>query len=62
MGSRSSAPTIRIRRSVAVPSPTDTAEAFPGFIFVIAGLVPAPHLRAWHLVDGNFAELRLVGT
>jgi len=49
-------------RSAAVPSATDTAEAFPGFIIVIAGLAPAPHLRAWHLVAGNFAELRLVRT
>lgn len=46
----------------AVPSTTDTAEAFSGFVFLIAGLVPEPHLRAWHLVDGNFAELRLVRT
>ena len=49
-------------RSEAVPSPTDTATAFPGFVFVIAGLVPQPQLRAWHLVDGNFVELRLVRT
>ena len=33
-------------RSAAVPSVTDTAEAFPGFVFLIAGLVPGPHLRA----------------
>ncbi len=49
-------------RSAAVPSATDTAEAFPGFIIAIAGLAPEPHVRAWHLVAGNFAELRLVRT
>ncbi len=49
-------------RDEAVPSSTDTATAFPGFVFVIAGLVPRPQLRAWHLVDGNFVELRLVRT
>ncbi len=46
----------------AVPSATDTAEAFSDFVFLIAGLSPEPHLRAWHLVDGNFAELRVVRT
>ena len=46
----------------AEPSATDTAEAFPRFLFLIAGLSPAPVLRAWHLVAGNFAELRLVRT
>lgn len=49
-------------RGAAIPSATDTAEAFSGFVFLIAGLSPEPHLRAWHLVDGNFAELRLVRT
>ncbi len=49
-------------RGEAVPSPTDTATAFPGFVFMIAGFVPQPQLRAWHLVDGNFVELRLVRT
>jgi proteasome lid subunit RPN8/RPN11 len=49
-------------RGPASPSPTDRAEAFPGFVFLIAGLAPEPHLRAWQLVDGNFAELRLVRT
>ena len=49
-------------RGAAVPSATDTAEAFPDFVFLIAGLAPEPHARAWRLVDGNFAELRLVRT
>ena len=49
-------------RGPAVPSPTDAAAAFAGFVFVIAGLAPEPHVRAWHLVDGNFVELRLVRT
>lgn len=49
-------------RGPAVPSATDAATAFSGFVFLIAGLSPEPHVRAWHLVDGNFAELRLVRT
>ncbi len=49
-------------RGAAVPSPADTATAFPGFVFVIAGLEPQPQLRAWHLVGGNFVELRVVRT
>lgn len=48
--------------SAAVPSPTDTAEAFPDFDFLIVGLAPGPHLRAWRLTGGNFAEVGLVGT
>jgi len=46
----------------AVPSATDTAEAAPDFLYVIVGLAPAPTVRAWHLVDGNFAGLSLVRT
>jgi len=46
----------------AEPSPTDRAAAFPGFVFVIAARTPGPHLRAWELVDGNFAERPLVRT
>ena len=46
----------------AEPSPTDRDAAFEGFVFVIASPVPAPHLRAWELVDGNFAERPLVRT
>ena len=49
-------------RGPAEPSPTDAATAFAGFVFVIAGLVPEPHLRAWQLAGGNFVELRLVRT
>jgi [CysO sulfur-carrier protein]-S-L-cysteine hydrolase len=49
-------------RSDAVPSVTDVGHAFPNFVFVIAGLEPEAALRAWQLVDGNFVELRLVGT
>lgn len=49
-------------RSGAVPSPTDAAEAFPHFDFVIVGLVPSPHLRAWRLTGGNFTEVGLVGS
>lgn len=46
----------------AVPSPTDTAEASPDFLYVIVGLAPVPAVTAWHLVDGNFAGLSLVRT
>ena len=49
-------------RSPAVPSPTDTALAFAGFVFVIAAIVPTPHLRAWRFDDGNFTEVGLVRT
>lgn len=49
-------------RGPAVPSATDLAEAFAGFVFLIAGAEPDPHLRAWQLVAGNFVELRLVRT
>lgn len=49
-------------RGEALPSATDTAEAFPHFDFVIVGLRPAPHLRAWRLADGNFAEVGLVAS
>jgi proteasome lid subunit RPN8/RPN11 len=48
--------------SAAAPSPTDRTHAFAGFVFLIAGLRPAPHVRAWVLVDGNFAERPLVRT
>ena len=48
--------------SPAEPSPTDREAAFGGFLFVIASPVPRPHLRAWELVDGNFAERALVRT
>ncbi len=49
-------------RGLAEPSPTDAATAFPDFVFVIAGLSPAPQLRAWRFAEGNFVELRLVRT
>jgi proteasome lid subunit RPN8/RPN11 len=49
-------------RSEARPSATDTAEAFPSFDFVIVGLTPSPHVRAWRFVGGNFTEVGLVGT
>lgn len=49
-------------RGPAEPSSADAATAFPGFVFVIAGLAPQPHLRAWQFADGNFVELRVVRT
>lgn len=48
--------------SPAEPSPADRDDAFPGFVFVIASPVPAPHVRAWQLVEGNFTERPLVRT
>lgn len=46
--------------SAAEPSPRDAATAFPEFVFLIVGLAPRAHLRAWRFADGNFAELALV--
>lgn len=48
--------------SPAEPSPVDRDEAFAGFLFVIASRVPAPHVRVWQLIDGNFVERPLVRT
>ena len=48
-------------RSVAVPSETDRAEGFSGFIFLIAGLgVDPPELKAWIWTEGNFAAVPFV--
>lgn len=45
------------------PSPTDLAEAFPGFLFLIVSLAaPDAALAAWRLEAGNFVEVTLVGT
>jgi proteasome lid subunit RPN8/RPN11 len=46
----------------AIPSATDRAEAAPDFLYLIVGLVPAPDVRAWQLVDGNFVPRHLVRT
>lgn len=46
--------------SAAEPSPRDAAAAFEDFVFLIVGLAPAAHLRAWTFTAGNFAELALV--
>ncbi len=46
----------------ARPSATDIAEAHADFLYVIVGLAPAPEVRAWQLVDGNFARRHLVRT
>ena len=51
--------------SPAVPSATDLAEAFAGFLVVIASLAPGEAeaaLRGWALRDGNFEEITLVRT
>ena len=50
-------------RSAPVPSPTDTAEAFGNFWFLIAGPVADDepvHVRAYHLAGGNLIEVMLV--
>lgn len=62
-------------RSPAQPSPTDLAEAFGGFLFLIISLArpepaepaapaePAePELLAWELEHGNFVPVSLVRT
>ena len=48
-------------RSAALPSATDAAEAFGGFVFVIVGLAAEPpELRAWRWDNGNFTAVPLV--
>lgn len=46
----------------AHPSPTDTAEAAPDFLYLIVGLSPELAVAAWQLVNGNFVALSLVRT
>lgn len=47
-------------RSAAAPSPTDAAEGFAHFLFVIAGLSAVPEVTAWAWHDGNFTAVPLV--
>ena len=50
-------------RSEPVPSPSDAAEAFSGFLYVIAGPAVGDatlEIRAYCFVDGNFQPVRLV--
>jgi len=50
-------------RSAAEPSPTDLAEAFGEFLYVIAGPVIGDRvasIRAYRLIDGNFQSVELV--
>lgn len=48
-------------RSTATPSPTDKAQAFGHFIFLIVGLVAEPpEITAWSWADGNFTALPIV--
>jgi proteasome lid subunit RPN8/RPN11 len=43
------------------PSPTDAADAFTDFLFVIVGLgVSPPELTGWKWEDGNFTAVLLV--
>jgi proteasome lid subunit RPN8/RPN11 len=47
--------------STARPSPTDAAEGFADFVFLIVGLgMEPPEIAAWTWADGNFTELALV--
>lgn len=46
--------------SVAEPSARDAETAFESFVFLIAGLTPEPHLRAWTYQGGNFTEVAVV--
>jgi len=48
-------------RSTATPSPTDAAEGFSHFIFLIVGLaMETPELTAWTWADGNFTPIPIV--
>ena len=50
-------------RSAAEPSPTDLAEAFGDFLYVIAGPITAgstPTIRAYRFRDRNFRPVELV--
>ena len=48
-------------RSAAVPSATDRAEAFSGFVVLIIGLGSGqPELGAFELIHGNFVPVPLV--
>ena len=50
-------------RSAAEPSESDLADAFSGFLYLIAGPVARdllPPIRAYRLEDGNFRQVRLV--
>jgi proteasome lid subunit RPN8/RPN11 len=48
-------------RSAGIPSATDRAEAFEGFIFVIVGLgCDPPDLQAWSWAGGNFDPVPIV--
>ena len=48
-------------RSSATPSPTDAAEGFGNFFFLIVGLAPpTPELTAWTWSDGNFTPVPIV--
>lgn len=44
-----------------IPSETDAAEAFAGFLFVIVGLdSDTAQLRGWRWADGNFSAVSFV--
>jgi [CysO sulfur-carrier protein]-S-L-cysteine hydrolase len=48
-------------RSTATPSPTDAAEGFSNFIFLIVGLAAeTPELTAWTWAHGNFTPIPIV--
>jgi proteasome lid subunit RPN8/RPN11 len=48
-------------QSAPVPSETDAAEAFSGFLFIIVGLgSDTAQLRGWRWADGNFRAVPFV--
>jgi proteasome lid subunit RPN8/RPN11 len=50
-------------RSAPEPSPTDLAEAFTDFLYVIVGPAAgsrAGEIRAYRMIDGNFRAVELV--
>jgi proteasome lid subunit RPN8/RPN11 len=48
-------------QSSSTPSPTDRAEGFGQFVFLIVGLgAEPPEVAAWTWTDGNFTALPLV--
>ena len=48
-------------RSPALPSPTDAAEGFANFLFVIVSLASeAPEITGWRWTNGNFDPVAFV--
>jgi proteasome lid subunit RPN8/RPN11 len=47
-------------RSAPTPSPTDRAEAFGAFLFVIIAVAPVTDVRAFRFENGNFVPVPFV--